>query len=139
MKLLSPEMMEEMLKRAEADPELEERLKELSIRLLMVATDCPEGDDRQAELILEDGKFKSATVESRPAPSDFRTEPLDKERYDSKVLSPYDALGDLVQEKMSLVSAFSKVKIEGDLPKLMTQVEGFVALLQFIGSLPIEY
>jgi hypothetical protein len=105
----------------------------------MVATDCPDKSDRQAELVLKDGKFVSFNVASKPAPSDFRTIPLDKAKFDAKVESPFGPLVDLVTEKMNLVAAFQFVKIEGDLPKLMTQVEGFVAFLKFLGSLPIEW
>lgn len=138
MKLLSQEMVNEMVKRAE-NPEVTELLKGLTIRLVMVATDCPDKSDRQAELVLKDGKFVAFKVGSKPAPSDFRTTPLDKAKFDAKVQSPFGPLVDLVTEKVNLVAAFQFVKIEGDLPKLMTQVEGFVAFLKFIGSLPIEW
>jgi hypothetical protein len=131
-------MVDEMVKRA-ADPEVIESLKGVTIRLVMVATDCPDKTDRQAELVLKDGKFVSFKVGSKPAPSDFRTTPLDKAQFDAKVESPFGPLVDLVREKMNLVSAFQFVKIEGDLPKLMSQVEGFVAFLKFLGSLPIEW
>ena len=138
MKLLSQEMVNEMVKRAE-NPEVTELLKGLTIRLVMVATDCPDKSDRLAELVLKDGKFVAFKVGSKPAPSDFRTTPLDKAKFDAKVQSPFGPLVDLVTEKMNLVAAFQFVKIEGDLPKLMTQVEGFVAFLKFLGSLPIEW
>lgn len=139
MKLLSQEMLDDMVKRAEADAEFPSSVKGLSIRLLLVATDCPDNDDRQATLIMSDGKFTDVSVEAKPAPSDLRTAPFDKTKYDARVISPYGPLCDLLTEKMSLVAAFGHVKVDGDLPKLMTQVEGFVALLKFIGSLPIEY
>ena len=139
MQFLSKEMVDEMVKLAEADAELPSKLKELTIRLQMVGTDCPGNEDRQFNIILEDGKLINMEVEVYPAPSDLRTTPLDKTRFDSRVLCPYDALLDLVQEKMSMVAALGKVKIDGDLPKLMTQVEGFIAFLQFMNTLPLEY
>ena len=139
MQFLSKEMIDEMVKLAEADAELPSKLKGLSIRLQMVGTDCPGNEDRQFSIILEDGKLTNMEVEVYPAPSDLRTTPLDKTRFDSRVLCPYDALLDLVQEKMSMVAALGKVKIDGDLPKLMTQVEGFIAFLQFMNTLPLEY
>jgi len=82
---------------------------------------------------------KQAEAEIKPAPSDMRDAPLDKANFDAKVVSPHGPLTDLVTEKMSLVAAFGHVKIDGDLPKLMTQVEGFVAFLKFIGSLPVDW
>ncbi|MBA7471340.1 MAG: hypothetical protein E3J24_00935 [Dehalococcoidia bacterium] len=139
MKFLSKELIDEMLKQAEADPELPSKLKGLTIRLLMVGTDCPGNEDRQYSIILADGNLISMEMETQPAPSDLRTAPLDKTKYDSRVICSYETLLDLVQEKMSMVAALGKVTIDGDLPKLMTQVEGFIALLQFMNTLPLEY
>lgn len=138
MKLLSQEMLDEMVKRSE-DPDIQESLKGLTIRLVMVATDCPGNEDRGCKLTIEDGKVIKVEAVVKPAPSDMRDEPLDKAQFDAKVVSPFEPLTDLVTEKMSLVAAFGHVKIDGDLPKLMTQVEGFVAFLKFIGSLPVEW
>lgn len=138
MKLLSQEMLDEMLKRAE-DPEVTEKFKGLTIRLILAATDCPGNEDRQVTLDLTDGRFGDVQVEVQPAPGDMRTAPFDKTKYDAKVAMPYDKLCDLIQDKISMVESLAYVKIDGELPKLMTQVEGFIALLQFIGSLPIDY
>ena len=139
MKLLSQEMVDELVKRAEADEELPSKLKGLTIRLLMVGTDCPGNEDRQYTIILEDGKLVDMKMEVQPAPSDLRTTPLEKARFDSRVICPYETLLDLVQERMSMVAAMGKVTMDGDLPKLMTQVEGFIALIQFMNTLPLEY
>ncbi len=139
MQFMSKEMVDEMVKLAEADAELPSKLKELTIRLQMVGTDCPGNEDRQLSIILEDGKLTNMEIAVYPAPSDLRTAPLDKTRFDSRVLCPYDTLLDLVQEKMSLVASLGKVKIDGDLPKLMTQVEGFIAFLQYMNTVPMEY
>jgi len=137
-KLLTQEMIDELIKRSK-EPEVQESLKGLEIRLIMLATDCPDNDDRQAELVLENGNIVSCKVDSKPAPSDLRTAPLDKAKFDAKVTSPFKPLVDLITERMSLVAAFGHVKIEGDLPKIMTQVEGFVAFLKLIGSLPVDW
>jgi hypothetical protein len=131
-------MLNEMVKRSE-DPDIQESLKGLTIRLVMVATDCPGNEDRGCKLTIEDGKVIKVEAVVKPAPSDMRDEPLNKAQFDAKVVSPFEPLTDLVTEKMSLVAAFGHVKIDGDLPKLMTQVEGFVAFLKFIGSLPVEW
>ena len=138
MKLLSQEMLDEMVKQSE-NPDIQEALKGLTIRLVMAATDCPGNEDRGCKLIIEDGKVVKAEAEIKPAPSDMRDAPLNKAEFDASVISPFEPLTDLVTEKMSLVAAFGHVKIDGDLPKLMTQVEGFVAFLKLIGSLPVEW
>lgn len=139
MQFMSKEMVDEMVKLAEADAELPSKLKELTIRLQMVGTDCPGNEDRQLSIILEDGKLTNMELEVYPAPSDMRSAPLDKTKFDSRVLCPYETLLDLVQEKMSLVASLGKVKIDGDLPKLMTQIEGFIAFLQYMNTVPMEY
>lgn len=139
MQFMSKEMVDEMVKLAEADAELPSKLKELTIRLQMVGTDCPGNEDRQLSIILEDGKLTKMELEVYPAPSDMRTAPLDKTRFDSRVLCPYDTLLDLVQERISMVASLGKVKIDGDLPKLMTQIEGFIAFLQYMNTVPMEY
>ena len=139
MQFMSKEMVDEMVKLAEADAELPSKLKELTIRLQMVGTDCPGNEDRQLSIILEDGKLTNMEMEAYPAPSDMRTAPLDKTRFDSRVLCPYETLLDLVQERISMVASLGKVKIDGDLPKLMTQVEGFIAFLQYMNTVPMEY
>ena len=139
MQFMSKEMVDEMVKLAEADAELPSKLKELTIRLQMVGTDCPGNEDRQLSIILEDGKLTNMELEVYPAPSDMRTAPLDKTRFDSRVLCPYETLLDLVQERISMVASLGKVKIDGDLPKLMTQVEGFIAFLQYMNTVPMEY
>ena len=139
MQFMSKDMVDEMVKLAEADAELPSKLKELTIRLQMVGTDCPGNEDRQLSIILEDGKLTNMEIEVYPAPSDLRTAPLDKTRFDSRVLCPYETLLDLVQERISMVASLGKVKIDGDLPKLMTQVEGFIAFLQYMNTVPLEY
>ncbi len=138
LKLLSQEMLDELLKRGQ-DTDVQESLNGLSIRLVTVATDCPGKEDRQCNLVIKDGKITKAEARIRPAPSELRDSLLDKSQLDAKVISPFKPLTDIVQGKISLISAFEHIKIEGDLPKLMIQVEGFVAFLKFIGSMPVNW
>ena len=138
MRLISQEMVDEMVKRAE-EPEARAAFKGLNIALLLVATGCPENEDRQVKLIIKEGKLLDVEVIIKSAPSDLRTAPLDKSQSDAKVLAPFKKLTDIVQGKVSMISSIGYLKIDGDLPKLMNQVSGFMALLKFMGSLPIEW
>jgi len=138
MKLVSQEMVDEMVKRAK-DPEVRKGFKDLNIALFLVATDCPGKEDRQAMLILKNGEIIDVEVITKPAPSDLRTAPLDKSKFDARVVCKFEKLIDIIQQKMSLIAALGYVKIDGDMAKLMKQVGGFVELLKFIGSLPIEW
>ena len=138
MKLISQEMVDEMLKRAE-EPEARAAFKGLNIALFLVATDCPGNEDRQVKLIIKEGKLLDVEVIIKSAPSDLRTAPLDKSQFDAKVLAPFKKLTDIVQGKVSMISSIGYLNIDGDLPKLLKQVNGYMARLKFMGTLPIEW
>jgi len=131
-------MVDEMVKRAK-DPKAREGFKDLNIALFLVATDCPGKEDRQAKLVIKNGEIIEVEVTAKPAPSDLRTAALDRSRFDARVVCKFEKLIDIIQEKMSLIAALGYVKIDGDMAKLMKQVGGFVELLKFIGTLPIEW
>jgi len=138
MKMISQEMVDEMLKRAE-EPEALAAYKGLNFALVLVAKDCPGNEDRQVKLGIKDGKLVNVEATIKPAPSDLRTAPVDKAVLDAKVMSNFDKLTDIVRGKIGMVSAMRYVKVDGNLPKLLKQANGFVALLKYIGTLPIEW
>lgn len=138
MKMISQEMADEMLSRAET-PEAREALKDIDIALLIVATDCPGAEDRQIGIVIREGKLARPEVKIESAPSDLRTASLDSAWFDARVVCRFEKLIDIIQDKISLVGALAYVKIDGDMSKLMKQVNGFAALLKFIGSLPVEW
>lgn len=142
MKFLTQEMLDEVVKRAEEDPESASNFKKLTIRIVLLATDAPGNEDRQAVLTLVDGKFTSATLEIQPAPGELRTAPFDATKYDAQVTSPYETLVDLLSgdiSMMRMMKALGKMKVDGSKSKLMTQAGGFIALLKSLGAIPVEY
>jgi putative sterol carrier protein len=142
MKFLTQEMLDEVMKRAEADPQSASKFKKLNIRIVLLATDAPGNEDRQAAITLVSGKFTGAKVTIQPAPGEMRTAPFDAAAYDARVVSPYDTLVELLSGEinmMRMMKALGKMKIDGSKSKLMTQAGGFIALLESLGAVQVEY
>jgi hypothetical protein len=137
-RLGSQELVDEILTKQDEDPELQGRLKKLSIRLLLVGTDAPGGNDWQYAITLQKGKFVSVEVETKPAPSELRELSLNKELFDFKAIGDHRTLFDLVTGKIDLLEAMQKVKLVGDAGSLVTQYEGITRLLEFLASMGLE-
>ena len=135
--LFCPEMREEFLRRQDLDPMFKQKLRGLTFRLVMLSLDAPGDQDRQMAMNLQGGRFINIIYDIQPAPSELRNMPFDKMRYDARVTAPHQLYVDLCQGKIDLMTAFSKVKIEGNMSKLMGQVEGFVGLIDYLGSMDI--
>jgi putative sterol carrier protein len=142
MKFLTQEMLDEVVRRAEEDPQSASKFKKLTIRIVLLATDAPGNEDRQATITLANGKFTNTTVTVQPIPSEMRTAPFDDKEYDARVTSPYGTLVDLLSGEinmMRMMKALGKMTIDGSKSKLMTQAGGFIALLESLGAVPVEY
>ena len=63
---------------------------------------------------------------------------FDKDKFDAKAIGDHQTLYELVSGKLYLVDAITKVKIEGDMGKLMTQLDGFIGFLAFLATMDIE-
>jgi len=57
---------------------------------------------------------------------------------DAKAIADHQTLFELVSGKLDLVNAITKVKIEGDMGKLMKQLDGFIGFLGFLATMDIE-
>jgi hypothetical protein len=142
MKFLTQEMLDEVVKQAEGDPQSAAKFKKLNIRIVLLATDAPGNEDRQAAITLVNGKFTGVKVTIQPAPSEMRTAPFDDAEFDARVTSPYDTLVDLLSgdiTMMRMMKALGKMNIDGSKSKLMTQAGGFIALLESLGAVQVEY
>ena len=122
----------------DGDPKFKEAVAGLNLSLVMVYHDCPGNVDRQLAITFEDGKFIEIAASEKPAPSDLRTAPFDHTRYDFRVQAPVNTIVDMCKGKMNMIEALPQVKIEGDFSKLMTNVQGFMRFMEFLGTLDIE-
>jgi hypothetical protein len=135
--LFAPEMREEFLRRQDLDPLFKTKLKGLTFRLVMLSLDAPGNQDRQMAMNLQGGRFISILYDIQAAPSELRNIPFDQRRFDARITASHLLFVDLCSGKLDLMAAFPKVKIEGEMSKLMGQIEGVVGLLQYISSLNI--
>lgn len=137
-KLGTQDLTNEIFKRQAEDAEFQSRLKGLTFNLLLVGTDNPDGNDWQYAIELHNGQFVNVGLDVQPAPSDLRSTSFDKKKFDAKAISDHQTLFELVSGKLDLVNAITKVKIEGDMGKLMKQLDGFIGFLQFLAIMDIE-
>ena len=135
--LFAPEMREEFLRRQDLDPLMKTKLKGLTFRLVMLSLDAPGNQDRQMAMNLQGGRFISIVYDIQPAPSELRNIPFDKRRFDARFTAQHELWVELCQGKIDIMTAFPKVKIEGEISKLMGQIEGVVGLIQYISTLNI--
>ena len=132
------ELADECLRRQDADPEFQEKFKGLTIKILLVGTDAPGNEDRQLALDIENGHFDEILVSRETAPSDLRSAPFDHTKYDCRAVAPQQTLIDLIDGKIDLITATQLVKLEGDVGKLITQMAGFMAFLEYLSHMGIE-
>jgi len=130
-------MREEFLRRQDLDPTCKQKLRGLTFRLIMLSLDAPVNQDRQMAMNLQGGRFINIIYDIRPAPSELRTMPFDQMRYDAKVTAPHQLFVDLCQGKIDIMSAFPKCKVEGNMSKLMGQIEGFVGFIDYLTTMDI--
>jgi putative sterol carrier protein len=139
LRLGSQELADEFWRlQKEKDPEFIQAFKGLNIRLILLGTDAPGKEDKQLFLDIEDGQFVEIIPETKPAPSDLRTKPFDHKKYDCRAIAPQQTLVDLCNGKIDLIEAITKVKIEGDIGKLMAQFAEFMSFISYLGKKGIE-
>ena len=122
-RLFAEEIREEFLRRQDLDPNFKQVIKGLTFRLTMLSLDAPGNQDHQMAMNLQGGRFINIIYDTQPAPSELRTMPFDKSRFDARATAPHQVFCDLCTGKIDLISAFPLVKIEGDIGKLVGQIE----------------
>ena len=135
--LFCPEMREEFLRRQDLDPVCKQKLRGLTFRLVMLSLDAPGNQDRQMAMNLQGGRFINIIYDIQPAPSELRMMPFDNKRYDARVIASHQLFVDLCQGKIDLMTIIPKIKIEGNLSKLMGQIEGFVGFIDYLTTMDI--
>lgn len=134
----SQELVDEILRMQDEDPEIQAKLKGLSFNLILVGTDAPGGVDWQYAISLDKGRFTNVNVDTQPVPSDLRGAAFDKERFDAKVISDHDTLYRLVTGRSDVMDVIQKVKVVGDFGKFMTQLKGFTSFIEFLSTIDID-
>jgi len=134
----SQELVDEILRMQDEDPEIKAKLKGLSFNLILVGTDAPGNVDWQYAISLDKGKFTNVDVDIQPAQSDLRGEKFDKEKFDAKVISDHDTLYKLVTGRSDVMDVIQKVKVIGDFGKFISQLKGFTGFIEFLSTIDID-
>ena len=134
-KFFTKEMSDQTEKMINTDPAIKTKLKGVTLKFILLVTDCPGNEDRQMKIGFDNGKLVENTLVIKPAPSDLRTQPLDK-TYAAKVIGPYDVMVQVSTKKLPMLAALGSMRIEGDMTALIANMTGMTTLLDIQGSLP---
>ena len=134
-KFFTKEMSDQTEQMINADPAIKTKLKGVTLKFILLVTDCPGNEDRQMKIGFDNGKLVENTLSVKPAPSDLRTAPLDK-AYAAKVAGPYDVMVQVSTKKLPMLAALGSMRIEGDMTALISNMSGMTTLLDIQGSLP---
>ena len=117
------------------EPQIQAKLKSVTLKFILLVTDCPGKEDREMKIGFENGKMIENKLTVKPAPSNLRTEPLDK-KYAAKVAGPYEVMVQVSTKKLPMLAALGSMRIEGDMTALISNMTGMTTLLDIQGSLP---
>ena len=134
-KFFTKEMSDQTEQMINTDPAIKTKLKGVTLKFILLVTDCPGSEDRQMKIGFDNGKLVENTLVIKPAPSDLRTQPLDK-AYAAKVIGPYDVMVQVSTKKLPMLAALGSMRIEGDMTALIANMTGMTTLLDIQGSLP---
>jgi hypothetical protein len=134
----SQELVDAIAKRQEEDPEFRKTMEGLTVGILFAATDCPGNEDRQYAIKIEKGTFTGVGVEIEPAPSKLREPTFDKEEFDFKAIGDYESFSGLLRGKIDLVEFITKVKLEGDFGKPLSQLTRLTGFLDVLATMDLE-
>ena len=118
------------------EPQIQAKLKSVTLKFILLVTDCPGNEDREMKIGFENGKMIENTLNVKPAPSDLRTAPIDTKKYAAKVAGPYEVMVQVSTKKPPMLAALGSMRIEGDMTALISNMTGMTTLLDIQGSLP---
>ena len=142
MKYMTQEWYELLKEKVNADKEHLKNTRGLTVKFQILATDAPGGADKLVTWDVERGKIKSITVEEKPAPSQWRTTPIDLTKYVLMGMGSYEIFCGIHRKDFVPFTEVLKkgFKMQGDLVKIMSSMMSeFVQLLEYQSSVPAEY
>jgi hypothetical protein len=102
---LSQEWVDEAKERINSNPEIAAKGKDVSKRMRLIATDCPGNTDILFDMSFQEGKIADVHREEKPAPSDFRDLPYDKDRYFLSMMPSYENTYKVTSGKFGVLEA----------------------------------
>lgn len=134
----SQELVDAIADRQKEDPEFRKTMEGLSVNILFVATDCPGDEDRQYAIKIENGVFTGVGVEKEPAPGKLREPAFDKVKYDYKAIGDYHSFAALLRREIDILQWITKVKLEGDFGKSLSQLTRLTGFLDVLATMDLE-
>jgi len=129
---------DEVQRRQDEDPEFQKRLKGLTFSLILVGTDDSENCDWQYSIKFDNGKITKQDLERQPAPSELRELKFNKKEYNAKVVGNHQDIYGFVTGTLDIPTLLTRVQIEGDFGKFMSQMKGFEDFIGFLKSMNFE-
>ena len=123
------------------DRRWKEDARGLNARWQNLLLDCPGGVDRYIEWDVRGAKVTSVTFQEKPAPSDFRTTPVDTSKFLGRFVAPYPCFVRLHKQEFTAMVAIGMglYDIEGQITEVMKKIEAFDAFIDLSSSIPAEY
>ena len=141
MKYLGPEFVEAVKEASYKDRTWKQTARGFTTRWQTLLTDCPGGVDRLIEWDVKKTEIISASLEEKPAPSDWRTAPVDEKRFLCRLVCEYPQHIRLHKQEFSAMVAIGLgvYDILGDLTETMKRIESFDAFIDLLSTIPAEY
>ncbi|MEE4354642.1 MAG: hypothetical protein V2J25_17435 [Desulfatiglans sp.] len=141
MKYLSKEFVEAVKGASVKDRTWRETARGFSARWQTLLTDCPGGIDKLLEWEVRKTEIIHASLEERPAPSEWRTLPVDEKNFLCRLVCLYWEHTRLHKQEFSAMVAIGLgvYDILGDLTETMKRIESFDAFIDLLSTVPAEY
>lgn len=141
MKFQSQEHLNAIKEKCNSDPVYLRKTKDLNFTMHCLVTDCPGGVDKLVKWVFDKGKVASVTLEEKPAPSDFRTQPWNPKECFLRTISPYDAFWKVFVKEMNPLEGMTRgvFRVEGDMMQMMPKLGAVTAFIDFGSTVPSEY
>ena len=113
-----------------------------SVKIFLVATNCPDATDRSMECHTQDGKITFVNFEEKPSPSDLGKRPWDDKEYFTRSVATYDLWKKMNNKEWTVMQGISSglAKIEGRMDEIMRSVGQIAAFIEeLLPSIPVEY
>ena len=141
MKYASQEFYDQVKEASLTDRMWRETARGFTARWQNLLLDCPGGVDKLVDWEVRNTKVVSVVVQEKPAPSDFRTLPVDEGKFLGRFVAPYASFVRLHKQEFSAMVALGMgvYDIEGDITEVMKQIESFDAFVDVSSTVPAEY
>ena len=141
MKFYSPEFWEAVKEKANVDEKYLRKARGLTLSYQLLVLDCPGNVDRLVTVTMEKGKVVSCPVEEAPAPSPWRTQPVDGTKYLFRNVASYETFAKLNRKEITPMGGISTgaFKIEGELTRVLGKMAEFLGFIELISTVPCEY